>query len=140
MSMLRRMGEVYSAGDVVVTIAGLYDVNPSALEYNVKYAHEYQRGIKRTPRGWRMGAKEMDGKITLPLDVIATIESAAPKGDIAMIRPFPINVTFANTENVMINDVIMAKFTGNGRNVTSDGELEKELELFVLDIKLHTGL
>jgi hypothetical protein len=140
MSMLRRMGEVYSAGDVVVTIAGLYDVNPSALEYNVKYAHEYQRGIKRTPRGWRMGAKEMDGKITLPLDVIATIEAAAPKGDIAMIRPFPINVTFANTENVMINDVIMAKFTGNGRNVTSDGELEKELELFVLDIKLHTGL
>jgi len=140
MSMIRRMGEVYSAGDVVVTVAGIYDVNPSAIEYNVKYAHEYQRGIKRNPRGWRMGAKEMDGKITLPMDVITLIELAAPKGDIAMIRPFPINVSFWNSENVMINDVVMAKFTGNGRNVTADGELEKELELFVLDVKLHVGI
>ena len=134
------MGEVYSAGDVTVTVAGLFDVNPSAVEYNYKYAHEYQRGIKREARGWRMGAKEMDGKITLPLDVVAQIELAAPKGDIALIRPFPINVTFANTENVLINDVVFAKFTGNGRNVTADGELEKELELFVLDINLHTTI
>jgi len=140
MSIVRRMGEVYSAGDVVVTVAGLFDVNPSTIEYNYKYAHEYQRGIKRNPRGWRMGAKEMDGKITLPLDVIAQIELAAPNSDIALIKPFPINVTFANTENVLINDVIFAKFTGNGRNVTADGELEKELELFVLDIKLHVSI
>jgi|APCry1669189204_1035204.scaffolds.fasta_scaffold36418_2 hypothetical protein len=140
MGIVRRMGEVYSAGDVVVTIAGLFDVNPSAIEYNYKYAHEYQRGIKRAPRGWRMGAKELDGKVTLPMDVIAQIELAAPSGDIAMIRPFPINVTFANTENVLISDTIFAKFTGNGRNVTADGALEKELELFVLDIKLHVNI
>ncbi len=137
MTMLRRLGEVYSAGDVIVTLAGMFDVNPSAIEYNSKYAHEYQRGIKREPRGWRMGAKEMDGKITLPLDVISEIEKAAPKGEIARIRPFPINVTFANTDNEMIHDVVIAKFTGNGRNITQDGELEKELELFVLDVKFN---
>jgi hypothetical protein len=137
MSIIRRMGEVYSAGDVVVTLAGLFDINPSAIDYNSKYAHEYQRGIKREPRGWRMGAKEMDAKITLPLDVLAVIENAAPKGEIAFIRPFPINVTYANKDNEMISDVIVAKFTGTGRNVTADGELEKELELFVLDIKFN---
>lgn len=140
MGIIRRMGEVYSAGDVVVTLAGLYDVNPSVIEYNYKYAHEYQRGIKRDPRGWRMGAKEMDAKVTLPLDVVSIIEGAAPKGDIAKIRPFPINISFANTENEMIHDVVFAKFQGNGRNVTADGELEKEFELFVLDIKLNTGI
>ncbi len=137
MARLRRMGEVYSAGDVTVNIAGMFDVNPSALEYNDSYAHEYQRGIKRNPRGWRMGQRDMDGKLTLPLDVVSELEKIAPKGNIAFIRPFPILVTFANEENEMIHDVITAKFQGNGRSVTNDGELEKELELFVLDIKFN---
>lgn len=137
--IIRRMGEVYSSGDVVVTLAGLYDINPTAIEYNYNYGHAYQRGIKREPRGYRMGQKEYDGKITLPLDVVSAIEKFAPKGDIARIRPFPINVTYFNAENELINDLVVAKFTGNGRNVTGDGELEKELELFVLSIDLNVG-
>ena len=135
--IIRRMGEVYSAGDVDVTLAGIQDVNPSAIEYNSKYAHEYQRGIKRDPRGWRMGAKEMDAKITLPMDVVAAIEKVAPGGELAKIRPFPIIVTFFNSENEKVTDVIRVKFTGNGRNVTPDGELEKELELFPLNMKFN---
>ncbi len=137
MTRLRRMGEVYSAGDVTVTIAGMYDTNPTAIDYNYSYAHEYQRGIKRDPRGWRMGQKEMDCKITLPLDVVSEFERIAPRGDIAKIRPFPIQVIFANQDNEMIHDRIIAKFTGNGRNVSQDGEIEKELELFPLSIELN---
>lgn len=136
---LKRMGEVYSAGDVVVTIAGMYDVNPSAIEYSYEYAHEYQQGIKRKPRGWRMGAKTMEGKMTLPLDLIADIEKVAPHGDIALIKPFPINVSFFNDSNELINDLVIAKFKGNGRSVTSDGELEKEYDLFITDIQLNVG-
>lgn len=137
MSRLRRMGEAYSAGDVTVTVAGMYDVNPTAIDYNYNYAHEYQRGIKRDPRGWRMGQKEMDCKITLPLDIVSEFERIAPRGDIAKIRPFPIQVIFANQDNEMIHDRIIAKFTGNGRNVSQDGEIEKELELFPLSIELN---
>jgi hypothetical protein len=132
------MGEVYSAGDCVVTVAGMFDVNPSAIEYGYKYAHEYSKGIKRKPRGWRMGGIEYDaGKITLPLDVIAEFERFAPNGEIARIKPFPINITFFNAENEMIHDYVYAKFTGDGRSVTGDGELERELELFILDMHLH---
>jgi len=134
--IIRRLGEEYSAGDVVTTIAGLVDVNPSAIEYDYKYAHELSYGLKRNPRGWRMGKKEMSSKITLPLDVIAEFEKVSG-GDIAKIRPFPINVTFANEENEMIHDYILAKFTGNGRSVKGDDGLEKELDLFVLDMDLN---
>lgn len=137
MARIKRMGEVYSSGDVVVTVAGMVDVNPSAIEYGYKYAHEYQRGIKRAPRGWRMGAKEYESKITLPLDVMAEFEKAAPMGDIALIRPFPINVVLFNSENEMIRDQVIAKFTGNKRNITGDGELETECELFTLDVQLN---
>jgi hypothetical protein len=69
-----RMGEVYSSGDVTVTVAGMQNVNPSAIEYGYSYTHEYQRGIGRSPRGWRMGAKEFEGSITLPLDVANAFE------------------------------------------------------------------
>lgn len=137
MTMLRRMGEVYSAGDVEVSLAGLYDVNPSSIEYNSKYGHEYARGIKRKPRGWRMGSKEMDAKITLPLDVVSEIEKIAPNGELALIRPFNISVTFTNEENEIIRDKLRVKFTGNGRTVQPDSELEKEFELFPLDIKFN---
>jgi hypothetical protein len=134
--IIRRLGEEYSSGDVVVTIAGLVDVDPSAIEYDYKYAHTARYGIKRKPRGWNMGKVEYTGKITLPLDVVAEFEKVSG-GDIAKIRPFPINVTFANEENDMIHDYIYCKFEGNGRNVKGDDGLEKELDLFVLDMKLN---
>jgi hypothetical protein len=133
------MGEVYSSGDVVVTVAGMRDVNPSAIEYGYSYAHEYQRGIRRAPRGWRMGAKEFEGSITLPLDVVAEFEKIAPVGDVARIRPFPINVVYLNTENEMIRDLVVAKFQGNKRSVSNDGELENQYDLFILDVQLNIG-
>jgi hypothetical protein len=133
------MGEVYSSGDVIVTVAGMRDVNPSAIEYGYSYAHEYQRGIRRAPRGWRMGAKEFEGSITLPLDVVAEFEKIAPAGDVACIRPFPINVVYLNTENEMIRDLVVAKFQGNKRSVSNDGELENQYDLFILDVQLNIG-
>ncbi len=137
MARIQRMGEAYSSGDVVVSVAGMFDVNPSSVEYGYSYTHEYQRGIRRDPRAWRMGAKEFEGSITLPLDVVAEFEKIAPRGDIAKIRPFPINVVFFNAENEMIRDLVVAKFQGNKRSVTTDGELENQFDLFILDIQLN---
>lgn len=131
------MGEVYSSGDAVITIAGMFDVNPSGLEYDYKYAHEVSKGISRNPRGWRMGGRENSCNVTLPLDVISEFEKAAPDRDIALLRPFPINVTLVNPENEIIKDLIIAKFQGNGRKLAPDSDVEYEYELFVIDIKLN---
>lgn len=135
MARIRRMGEVYSAGDVTVTLPGMFDVNPSSIEYDYKYAHEYQRGLRRDPRGWRMGAKEMNSKITLPLDVIAELEKRFKR--LELIRPFPIIVEFINTTNDTVRDIIIAKFQGNGRKVSGDSELEYEYELFPVSMELN---
>lgn len=136
---IRRMGEVYSAGDCVVTLAGMFDIDPSEISYSYKYAHEYQRGLKREPRGWRMGAKEMEAKMKLPLDIMTVVEKAAKLvgGDIAKIKPFPVNITILNDENETVHDYLLVKFTGNGRNITGEDGLEYEFELFVLDMKLN---
>lgn len=137
MPRVRRMHEAYSAGDVTITLMGWYDINPTAIEYSYKYAHEYQRGLRREPRAYRIGQKEMEGKITLPLEASAILERIAPHSDLAMIKPFPIIVTFFNDENILITDVLEAKFQGNGRSVTNDGELEYEYELFMTSIALN---
>ena len=137
MGRIRRMGEAYSAGDVTVTVAGMRDVDPNAISYGYSYAHAKQQGLRRKARAWRMGTQTMEGSITLPIDVAAEFEKIAPRGDIARIRPFPINVVFLNAENEMIRDVIIAKFTGNARSVTGDEDIANEYELFVLDIQLN---
>lgn len=137
MARIIRMGEVYSAGDVIVTMAGMHDVNPSSIEYDTKNAHEYSRGIKREARGWRMGAEEQTCKVTLPIDVIASFEKIAPSGKLSKLRPFPISVVLFNAENEMIEDYILAKFQGNGRKISPDSELEYDYELFVLDMVLN---
>lgn len=135
MARIRRLGEVYSAGDVTVTLDNNYNIDPSAISYGYEYAHEYQRGLRREPRGWRMGQKDQEGSITLPLDMSTELENKY--GDLAFIRPFSINVAFANAENEMIYDRVWAKFKGNKRNVTGDGELENEYELFIISIDLN---
>ena len=137
---LRRMGEVYSGADSTVTIAGMFDVNPSGMEYGTDYDHEYAHGVKREARGWRMGKKNMECKMTLPLDVVHEFEKIAPKGDIAKIRPFPINVVFTNSENEIITDVIIAKFKGNKRTISGDSGMENEYEMFPIDIQLNVTL
>jgi hypothetical protein len=135
MARIKRMGEAYSAGDVVVTIAGMQDVDPSAIEYGYSYAHEYQRGLHRSPKAWRMGAKDYEGNITLPLDVSAELEKVAPFHDIALIRPFPIVVVFFNLENERITDRLWAKFKGNKRSVSGDAAIENQFELFITDFE-----
>lgn len=131
------MGEAYSPGDVTVTIAGMQDVDPSAIEYGYKYAHEYQRGLRRAPKAWRMGPKEYEGSITLPLDVSAELEKVAPLHDVALIRPFPITVVFFNLENEKVTDVIWAKLTGNKRTVSGDAAIENQFELFITQLDLN---
>jgi hypothetical protein len=137
MARIRRMGEAYSSGDVTVTMSGMQDVNPSSISYDYKYTHETEMGIRRKPRAWRMGGVEYSCSITLPLDVVSEFEKIAPDGDLAKIKPFPINVVFFNSENEMIRDVVIAKFQGSGRSVSNDGSLEQEFEMFVVDMNLH---
>jgi hypothetical protein len=140
MARVKRMGEAYSAGDVTVSVAGFHDVDPSNIEYSSKFAHEVERGLKREGRAWRMGAEELSLKITFPKDVIQQFVKKAPKGKLAYIKPFPVNVIFANSENDLIHDVIWAKFTGNYVNVTGDGSLEEEHEMFATDMSFNVGL
>ncbi|MDL2314768.1 hypothetical protein LJC16_00735 [Bacteroidales bacterium OttesenSCG-928-C19] len=131
MSRVVRFGKAYEAGDVVVTMAGMQDVNPSAINYNSSYAHEYNRGLRREPRSWRMGAKDMACSMTLPIDVVAEFEKVAPGGELARIKPFPVNIVFLNDENEMIRDVLWVKFKGNGRDLSGDSDIEYQYEMFV---------
>jgi hypothetical protein len=139
MARIRRCGEAYSAGDIIVTMGGISDVNPSAIEYDYTYTHETEMGLKRKPRAWRMGGVEYSCSITLPLDVVSEFEKAAPGGDLAKLRPFPIIVSFFNNENEMITDCITAKFQGSGRTVTNDGAIEQQFDMFVIDMELNVA-
>jgi hypothetical protein len=138
MARILRNGQAYSAGDVIVTIRGMSDVNPSAIEYSYTYSHEREMGLKRKPRAWRMGGVEYSCNITLSMDVITELERMCPPGtDLAMLKPFPIIVVYLSSENEEITDIITAKFQGAGRSISNDGAIEYQFEMFVTDMELN---
>lgn len=62
-----------------------------------------------------------------------SLENAC-NGDLLNIKPFPINVTFVDGYNQIVNDTILAKFQSQGRTVNTEMGLSKQYELFVLEV------
>ncbi len=133
MARIIRNGKAYDSADVEVTINGV-PVEVSEITYNTSQEHQlnYRLGSSK-PSSWSQGKEEYNCSITIPTHAISPIEKAAG-GNLLKIRPFYINVTFVNEFNDIINDTILAKFKDQGREVTGDMGLQKQHELFVLDI------
>lgn len=131
----------YAEGDVKLGIGALQDVDVSSVEYGYDYDHKDVERIKRDSGAFIMGKKSKTGKLGLPLGVISQLEKVAPNRDIAMLKPFASAVEYLSDDNEVITDIVVWKFKGNSRKVTSGGgELVNEFDMHVVDIKLNVGL
>ena len=52
-------------------------------------------------------------------------------------RTHVINVTFVDGYNKVVNDTILAKFQSQGREVNTEMGLNKQYELFVLEVEYN---
>jgi hypothetical protein len=137
MSIIRKNGKAYSAGDVHVSIFGSIDYEITEISYSKKQAHtaNYSLGSK-DPTSYSAGNNTYEASMTMRLKSIAMLEKAAG-GDLLRIKPFDINVTFTDDENQMINDTLTVKFADTGRNIGSDDDMKQQFTLFCLDIKYN---
>lgn len=131
----------YAEGDVKLGIGALQDVDVSGVEYGYDYDHKEVERIRRDSSAFIMGKKSKTGKLSLPLGVISSLEKTAPKRDIALIKPFATTVEYVSDDGEILVDIVIWKFKGNSRKVTSGGgELLNEFDMHVVDIKLNVGL
>ena len=83
-----------------------------------------------------MGKIDHTGSITMMMNQAVALEGACG-GDLLSIKPFPINVTFVDGYNKVVNDTILAKFHIQGREVNTEMGMNKQYELFVLEVEYN---
>ncbi|HBJ10074.1 MAG TPA: hypothetical protein DDY73_13835 [Coprobacter fastidiosus] len=135
---IRKNGKAYDGGNVEVTALGNIWEHVTELSYGTTQEHQLNHTISSNrAASWSMGKVEHTASITILVAGIAPIEKAAG-GDLLSIKPFDINVTYVDEYNEVINDTITAKFSSQGRSVTTEMGLAYQYDLFVLDINYQS--
>lgn len=137
MANVIKNNKAYDSGDVDVTIAGI-PTEVSEISYNTEQEHQVNHTLKNKASSWSQGKITDSCTVTIPMHVINQIEKSAD-GNLLKIKPFYINVSFTNDYNDIVNDTILAKFQNQGREVTGDMGLEKQYDLFVLEIEYNNA-
>lgn len=136
---IRKDGKAYDGADATIFALGQFWDEVTAVEYATTQEHQknYTLGSYRAT-SWSMGKIDHTGSITMMMNQAVSLENAC-KGDLMSIKPFTINVTFTNEYNQIVNDTITAKFQSQGREVNTEMGLNKQYELFILDIRYNSG-
>ena len=131
---IRRDGKAYDGGDATVFALGQMWEEVVEIDYNTTQEHQknFTLGSRRAT-SWSQGKIEDTGSITMMMNQAVSLENAC-NGDLLNIKPFPINVTFVDGYNQIVNDTILAKFQSQGRTVNTEMGLSKQSELFVLEV------
>jgi hypothetical protein len=137
MATIIKNKKAYDSGDVSVFINGV-PINISEISYETEQEHQLNYTLKDEPTSWSRGKKSYSASVTLFMEDVLPLEEAG-KGDLLSIKPFPINVTFVNEYNKLVNDTIVAKFQKQGREVSGDMGLSKQYDLFVLGIEFNNA-
>lgn len=133
MAQIRKDGKAYDSGDVQVIINGIPEDEVVDITYNTTQAHQKNFSLANRATSWSMGQIDDQASITLYMNAVKKLEKAT-NGDLLKAKPFPINVSFVNEFNDLVNDTIMCKFMSQGRTVDGSMGLKQTFDLFVLSI------
>lgn len=134
MSLIKKNGKAFDAGDVDVTLFGRNNYEVTEITYNTEQEHQPNHSLGSNKQtSFSMGKISNTGSITLRLASASAIEKAAG-GDLLRVKPFHVNVSFVNDSNDIVNDTLLVKFQSQGRDVGGDMDLKKQYTLFVIDV------
>ncbi|RKR83192.1 hypothetical protein BDD43_3394 [Mucilaginibacter gracilis] len=140
MSTIRKDGKAYDGGDVNVDILGAIAYEVEDISYNTKQDHQLNYALgSNEPVTWSRGKKAYECSLTIAMTEGIQFESIAPNGDLMAIPPFPINVSFVNEFNAIVNDTITCKFQNQGREISGEMGLKFKYDMFVLGISYNNA-
>lgn len=138
MTQIEAFGVLYGAGDVRVTLLNRTLEGISKLKYGSKQEKKNLMGLGREPVGRGHGGSTYESSITLKSFEMDALQKTAPNGDITKIKPFPVYITYLDTNSSAIkkDQLVFAEFTGDTREIkVGDVEVETECELIIGGIK-----
>lgn len=137
MSEIIRNGKAYDSVDVKVQINGV-PINVKSLSYGNEQEHQLNHTLGADATSWSMGKKTPSASVTLMMADSVPLEVAAG-GSLLKVKPFTMTVEYVNEYNIIVVDKIIAKFQSEGREVTGDMGLEKQYDLFALNVALNVA-
>ena len=137
MAQIIRNGKAYDSGDVKVQINGV-PLEVSKITYGNEQDHQLNYTLGNNATSWSQGKIKPNASMGLAMHDSIPLERAS-KGSLLNLKPFTITVEFVNEYNVIVVDKIIAKFQSEGRDVTGDMGLEKDYDLFAIDVKLDVA-
>ncbi len=128
--------------------AELEMLGAKVAEFTISYSETEnltlnQSAGSRKATSYSRGNTEMACNLMLGMADQVAIEAAARKRgfkSILDVPPFAMVVTYLNPDQVLVQDVITAKFQSNGRNVGEADTLRYEHTMFVTDIEFSKPL
>ncbi len=139
MARIIKDGKAYDGGDAVITALG--QIWDEVVEFDFGTDQEHQANYtvgSNHASSWSMGKIAHTATITLMMKQAVAIEKAA-KGNLLAIKPFDVNVTFADEYNEIVNDTVICKFAFQGRTVNTEMGLSKQYQLFTLDVDYNNA-
>ncbi|CAA0158491.1 hypothetical protein [Tenacibaculum maritimum] len=137
MAKIIRNGKAYDSGDVKVFINGT-SLEVTKINYSNEQDHQLNYSLGNKATSWSMGKIKPNASIGIAMHDVVPVEIAS-NGSILNLKPFTITVEFVNEYNVIIVDKIIAKFQSEGRDVTGDMGLERDYDLFALQVDLNVA-
>ncbi len=137
MSRIIRNNKAYDSGDAVVTIGSIV-TDLVEITYGTEQEHQVNHALGNDAKSWSKGKITHTATATFMVQDISPLEKAAG-GSLLNIQPFFINVSLVNEYNEIVNDTLLVKFKNQGREVTGDMGLNKQYELFAMDIEYNNA-
>jgi hypothetical protein len=110
----------------------------TAISYSDSREKEKVYGSGDKPIGTGYGNYSADGSITLLKDAMKALQNAAPQGDITLLDPFDVIVSYRSSavDKITVDVLKGCEFTSNPTSVKqNDKSIEVELPLLVSQIK-----
>ncbi|GGE89422.1 hypothetical protein SAMN05443634_104109 [Chishuiella changwenlii] len=137
MAKITRNGKTYDSVDVKCTINGA-PIEVTSLTYGNEQENQLNWTLGSSEAtSWSTGKRTPSATMGIMMHDVTPLELAA-SGSILDIKPFNVQVTFTNENNVQVIDTLLVKFQKEGREVTGEMGLKMEYPLFALSVKLNT--
>lgn len=125
-------GKAYDSGDVTITALGQILDEVVELSYSTNQEHQVNHTLgSNEASSWSRGKITHTASITIMMNGVVALEKAAG-GSLLAIKPFDINVTFADEFNDLVNDTITVKFQDQGRAINGEMGLSQQYNLFTI--------
>jgi len=129
-------GRAYDYTQIIITVLDVPLSGVKSINYTAEQPKENNMGTGNKPVSRGRGAINPSGSLEISMNDIEAIRDVAPQGNLLLIEPFDIIVTFGNPQKVVNHVLKDVEFTNDGVETTQgDTDIARTFDIVISDIE-----